>query len=93
MAVELFVVVMVVLVVVVVVVAVVIVSVEVHFFPKYWVNIYILGLYKSYLTVVQNGPIQKLPHGCPKLGGGGQGPFRTMSKKILFFMASLREDI
>ena len=37
-----------------------------HFFPKYGVNILILGLDKSYLTVVQNGPIQKLPHGCPK---------------------------
>jgi hypothetical protein len=37
----------------------------------------ILGLYKSYLTVVQNVPVQKLLHGCPKWsrkgerGGGG----------------------
>ena len=28
--------------------------------------IFEFGLYKSYLTVVQTGPIQKLPHGCPK---------------------------
>ena len=43
-----------------------------HFLPKYLVNIWILGLSKSYLMVVQNGPVQKLPNGCPK-GRGGRG--------------------
>ena len=38
--------------------------------PKYWVTIWVFGLDKSYLTVVQNGPTQKLPHGCPKWEGG-----------------------
>ena len=28
------------------------------------------GTLQSYLTVVQNGPIQKLPHRCPKWRGG-----------------------
>ena len=59
-----------------------------HFLPKYLVNIWILGLYKSYLTVVQDGPTQKLPHGCPKWGGkGGQGPFWTMFKRKTFFVS------
>ena len=48
------------------------------------------GPLKSYFTNVQNGPIQKLPHGCPKWGGGGRGHFWTISKKKTFFwMASL----
>ena len=29
-----------------------------HFLPKYWLKVLILGLYKSYLSVVQNGPTQ-----------------------------------
>ena len=37
-----------------------------HYLPKCRVNILILGFLKSYLTVVQNELIQKLPHGCPK---------------------------
>ena len=52
----------------------------------------ILGLYKSYLTVVQNVPVQKLLHGCPKWSrkgerGGGQNHFFKMSTttKMLFF--------
>ena len=57
------------------------------FLPKYWVNIWILGLYKSYLTVVQNGSVQKLPHGCPKWGGGDN----VQKKDAFFWMVSLTE--
>ena len=42
-----------------------------YFLLKYGVIIGVLGLCKSYLMVVQNGPIQKLPYGCR--GGGGSG--------------------
>ena len=64
-----------------------------HFLPKYCVNIWILGLFKSYLTVVQNGPIQELPHGCPKWGGGVEATFGQCPKERRFFMASLRGSI
>ena len=60
-----------------------------HFLPKYWENIWILGLNKSYLTVVQNRPIQKLPHGCPKWGGGSRPLLDNVQKKDAFFMVSL----
>ena len=60
-----------------------------HFLPKYWVNIWILGFYKSDLTLVQNGPTPKLPHRCPNGvvggGGGGCGYFWTMSKRKALF--------
>ena len=56
-----------------------------HFLPKFLVSIGFLSLQKSYLTVVQNGPTQKLPRGCPKKRGGGRGHFWTMSeRKVLF---------
>ena len=54
-----------------------------HFFC---LNIGNFGPYKSYLTVVQNGPIQKLPRNVQNEGVGGGGHFWTMSKrKTLFF--------
>ena len=62
-----------------------------HFSPKYWVHIRVLDLDKSNPTVVQNGPIQKLPPGCPKWGGGVEVPFGQCPKKRLFFVASLNK--
>ena len=44
-----------------------------------------LGLYKSNLTVVQNGRIQKLPHGCPKWGRGVKATLRQCPKEKRFF--------
>ena len=47
-----------------------------------------LGLYRSYLTVVQIGPIQKLPYGCPnwRKGGGVKASFGQCPKKRRFFL-------
>ena len=50
-----------------------------HFLPKYWVNIWILGLYKSYLMSVQNE------------GGWGSRPLldNVQKKDTFYLMASL----
>jgi hypothetical protein len=58
-----------------------------HFLTKFWVNIWILGIYKSYLTVVQKWPITKLPQVCPKWGGGGvKATFGQCPKERRFFL-------
>ena len=35
---------------------------------------------------VQNGPIQKLPHGCSKGGGGSRPLLDNVQKKDAFFL-------
>ena len=65
-------------------------------FQKFWgpfcLNIGNFGPLKSYLTVVQNGPIKKLPHNVQNEGGRGVEPtFGQCPKERPFFlMASLR---
>ena len=53
--------------------------------PQYWVHLWGLGLYKSCLMVVQHGPIQKLPHVCPKWGAGVKATFGQCPKERSFF--------
>ena len=36
---------------------------------------------------VQKGPIKKLPHGCPKWGGGSRPLLDNVEKKDVFFYA------
>ena len=61
------------------------------FLPKHWENNLILGQYKSNLMVVQNGLIQRLPHGCPKLreGDGGSVPLLDNVQNIGAFFGCL----
>ena len=57
------------------------------FWGTFCLNIGNFGPLKSYLTLVQNPPIPKLPHNVQNEGGGGgRGHFRTKSKiNSLFF--------
>ena len=60
-----------------------------HFLPKYWVNIWILGLYKTYLTVVQNGPIKSYLTGVQNEGGGWRPLLENVQKKDAFLWLPL----
>ena len=44
------------------------------------------GPLKSYLTVVQNGPIQKLPHNAQNKGGGWVKATFNVQKKDAFYV-------